>query len=454
VATLCADLACAPEQKSSAMPKTISTSIIAALRSPSFLPICFIAFIGLRLMLILFVPVTPSSDAAWYFERAATLVEEGTYSERNIRTAFWPVGYPAFLAGLFHVTGVSLLAAKLANLACATLSLWLVYLCAQRMLGDELAARGAVLLMTVYPNNAAYVPLLLSETFYTMLLLLGSVALLGTRTTRNAFVAGVALGVATLVKTQTILLVPLLALASMPTLASWRSCSGAFLRSAAVTVMALAVVAPWTWRNHSTFGEFVLVSTNGGVSLLAGNNRSMVGNYQIDYSMADPVFKQVHFSVENQLQADKEAKHLAVQWIKDNPADFVSLIPQKTWRLWSRDGEGEWGYQAGTPWYDQSQVWFRTVRVVNQVFYGCILLLFAIALARLLRERAPMRAYYGAAIAAAFTLISMVFSGQSRYHFPAMPFMLMYAAWVVTAIVAKRAGGTCMPLLPHGRRSG
>lgn len=37
-----------------------------------------------------------------------------------------------------------------------------------------------------------------------------------------------------------------------------------------------------------------------------------------------------------------------------------------------------------------------------------------------------------------FTLVSIVFSGQSRFHFPMMPWVAMYAAWTITQWIEGR----------------
>src|SRR3990167_3428778 len=94
----------------------LATRLELVLTHPWFTPVCFLAFIGVRLALIVFVPVEPGSDALWYFNRASTLAEQGSYSENGLPTAFWPVGYPAFLALLFTFTGTHLAVAQFANL--------------------------------------------------------------------------------------------------------------------------------------------------------------------------------------------------------------------------------------------------------------------------------------------------------------------------------------------------
>ncbi len=175
---------------------TSATIIFASvLRHRFFLIGTFIAFVGIRLAVILLVPAAdPFSDAGWYLARAIEMGERGSYSENGVPTAYWPVGYPAFLSLLFKVTGPSLLAARLGNLALAAGMFWLLYLFTLRTFDDELSARGSVLLLAIYPNNIAYVPLLLTETLYVFLLLGALVAALNNRAWHSTLFAGVIFG--------------------------------------------------------------------------------------------------------------------------------------------------------------------------------------------------------------------------------------------------------------------
>src|SRR5215831_20037442 len=54
-----------------------------------------------RLALLLTASGLPVSDAKWYFDRAVSIVHGNGYAFDGIPTAFWPVGYPGFLALLF-----------------------------------------------------------------------------------------------------------------------------------------------------------------------------------------------------------------------------------------------------------------------------------------------------------------------------------------------------------------
>jgi 4-amino-4-deoxy-L-arabinose transferase-like glycosyltransferase len=415
----------------------LADKIPPLLDSKYFVPLCFLAFFLIRWALIIFVPVEPSSDAAWYYGRAKTLALEGEYSEQGILTAFWPIGYPAFLGLLFKVFGPSVLVGKIANLLLACASFAVLYWVALKLFGSIRIARIAVLLISLYPNNAAYASLLLTETLYAFLVLTAILLLLDRASLWRLVVAGIILGLATLVKTQTILLVPFLI-----AIATWEGLSvtgmlGVSRRTIAVGLIAMAVVSPWTLRNYKVFGEFILVSTNGGISWLSGNNPSVVGDYLHDFSETDPLVKSVNFSVADQVASDKRARALAMDWIKNNIGAFIGLMPKKIFRLWAPDGEAEWGYQMGSPIYAGNEFWFRLCRGANQAFYVFVLALSMMALWRLAVSRAPLRQYVGYGMAAFFTALCMVFSGQSRYHFPLMPLMIVYSAYTINLGISK-----------------
>ena len=112
---------------------------------------------------------------------------------------------------------------------------------------------------------------------------------------------------------------------------------------------------------------------------------------------------------------------------------FVKLIPLKIWGLWAGDGEAEWLYQSGYGDYDRYVIPFRAIRILNQLLYWAVLGLAVAAVWPMLRQRRPVSPwwYAGWALIGYFTAISVVFSGRSRFHFALMPFIALYAAWMV-----------------------
>jgi hypothetical protein len=294
------------------------------------------------------------------------------------------------------------------------------------------------LILTIYPNQIGYVPVMATEVFYTALLLLAIFIVIRNQTLTRLTLSGIVFGIATLTKAQT-LFIPAVLFVAWWLAARERGRLFSYVGKAAVVYAAMAVVIlPWAARNYIAFGEFILISTNGGGTLLSGNNPSARGDYTED----DALVKQVPNDVAGQVANDRLATFLAIKWIRDNPIAFTILIPKKIWRLWAPDGESEWSYQAGFKGYDDYWVLFRAVRGLNQLYYGSLILLLALSTSYFVRRHRALSAYAttGYVLAAYFTAISIVFSGQSRFHFPLMPWVAMYAAWTITQWAGRSHG--------------
>lgn len=420
-------------------PVSIAARLLGA---PTALPVLFVLY-ALPRALMLLLPVEPSSDASWYFHRAAAVAGGLGYSEDGVLTAFWPPGFAFALAALFKLFGPWVPAGQMLNFVCALGTAWLTYDLGRRLFHSELAGRAALLLLAIYPNNIAYVPLLLTEVFYTVLLLAGCWLLIVWRSAAGVVAGGLVFGVATLVKAQSLVVVPLIFAVAVARDFDRRRALLAMGKTIAVIAVAIAVVAPWGYRNYRVFGEFVPVSTNGGLTLLTGNNSSARG----DYSYDDPLVTSIPRTVATQLAVDKEARRRAVQWISDHPRQFLLLLPFKVFRLWAPDGEAEHSFQLGYKGYERHVVAFRTVRYLNQAYYVCLLVGFAWAAVILLRGTVRVSEYrfdwwiLPYAIALYPTAIALVFSGQSRFHYPVMPFVAMCSGWLLVTACGFRALG-------------
>ena len=383
-----------------------------------------------RLAIILLIEVEPTSDMGWYYQRAIGLFETWRYQENGVPTAYWPVGYPAFLAGVMVLGGTSVLTAQLANLALSVFGAVLLYRLCIRNFGSPRIATFAVCLLAAYPNHIGYSLGLYSEPLYTALLLLMWMLTKPDARISSIIAAGVVAGLATLVKAQMLLLAPLLIF--ILSMRGWtqRDAIIALRNAMLASAVMIVTIAPWTLRNYQVLGAFIPVSTNGGMSLLAGNNPSMTFDLRTDYNDSDPIFQQVNFSVVDQVAADQRAREAAWRWIGENPVKFVSLMPKKLIRLWLPDGESEWNLQRGFSNYEKWWREIRTARVINQIYYFFLLAGFIFALTRCVRLREPQTWAIPLTILY-FTILSLVFSGQSRYHAPLMPLIIMYAAWTV-----------------------
>ncbi|MEP6878990.1 MAG: glycosyltransferase family 39 protein, partial [Nitrosospira sp.] len=364
-------------------PRAGTGFLYSLLESPFFLPGCFIFAMGVRAALIFFVPVQMGSDAGWFFSRGVGIANGEGYSEGGYPTAYWPVGYPGFLGILFFFFGEDQFVGQAANLLMAAATFFLQLWLTRRIFHSETTARLAVLFLAIYPNNIGYTAFLLTEVYFTFLLLLGTYLYLARYGWRGIFACGVVFGLATLTKPQVIFLPALLILFRLLAHEGWSNLREHVVKGITIYLIMAAVLTPWAMRNSQVFGERVLVSTNGGATLLTGNNPSADGGYVENDSL---VFQR-NFSVPDQVESDRRATKLAIGWIKENPGRFLELIPLKIWALWSKDGEAEWGYESGYSHYQQYRLIFRSIRWANQIFYGLLLVGALIAFIPIVKNR-------------------------------------------------------------------
>jgi 4-amino-4-deoxy-L-arabinose transferase-like glycosyltransferase len=397
--------------------------------------------------LILLIDVAPTSDAAWYDSRAISLAAgKGYLDNAGQPSALWPPGWPIALSLAYAQFGASPATLGLFNLASSMLIGLVTLALGRRLFGSEAAARAGFLLLAIYPNAIAYVPLALTEVFYTALLMAGCWTIL-TRTGRGQLVgAGMLFGFATLVKAQTLVVIPLLfAIDWLRTDNLWRRFPRLFGEGLLVLAVAALTVLPWTIRNHAQLGHWVAVSTNGGFTLLTGNHDTATGDYTPDAPVVEELMARPGLG---EVERDAEARRIGLEWIENNPGKFLALAPRKLMRLWLPDGEAEWAYQAGAPNYPRFEALYRAVRYANQAYYVLLMLAFASAFFVMLakRRRDGQRRIgwwllpYGIALYP--TLICLVFSGQSRFHYPVMPFVCMIAGWLVVHGLTLRSNRT------------
>ncbi len=416
--------------------RRFTRQLVSLLLSRGFVPICAAVFVLVRLAMMLLLPVTPVADSHWYISRAFEMANGEGYHYGLLPTAYWPVGYPAFLAGVFTIFGHNLLAAKLANLMISFGIFVLTYRLSVIMFGNLLAARCALLLLTIYPNQIAYTGVLLSELLVSLLFLLGIFVFVREPVGRWApLLAGLVFGAAALVKAQ-MLYMPAILLG----LQWWYARSGlkwsqtlaltlrfTVPRGALVALGMALVVLPWSYRNTVAMHSFVLISTNGGPTFLAGNNPEARGDFAPD----SPLVEQANITSDDQVAADRRSYALGKDWIRQNPVAFGKLVPLKIWHLWAPDGDGEWWFQAGYDRYSENVVAFRTARGINQLFYAAVIIVWLMSFRPLWRCAGADRPWVLLTgwIALYVTLISIVYFGESRFHFPEMPLILIQAGW-------------------------
>jgi hypothetical protein len=185
--------------------------------------------------------------------------------------AHYPVGYPAMLALAYGLFGASGAAAMTMSALVGTLGAWAAY----RLVDGEGVTRwrplAAGLVVALHPALVPYTAALMTEGVTAALVLAATALAARARQAERPrpwlLATGVVMGVATLVRPQSLLLAPVLGLLAAGASVTWR---GRLARGAVVTALALACVAPWTARNCVRMHRCALVSVNGGWNLLIG----------------------------------------------------------------------------------------------------------------------------------------------------------------------------------------
>lgn len=276
----------------------------------------------------LYVAIAWSKEPVWdghYYHFGAERIAAGLgYSEdvwvRGQPTwrpwVHYPVGYSALLGAGYKLFGSSLLVAPLLNALFGTLLAVASYRLARHFL-DATRARVGGALVALHPGLIAYSALVMTEIVAALLAVSAGLALLAFRgRTKALLVAGLLLGVATLVRPAS-LLVLLLVPFTQP---------GGFLRGlrnlALVSAVTLGVVSPWTLRNCQRFDGCALVSTNGGWNLAIGAIGES-GRFQTLRASDGCAV------VSGQVQQDRCWAEVGKRRILDDPRRWLGLLPKK-----------------------------------------------------------------------------------------------------------------------------
>ena len=291
---------------------------------PMLISVCVTALV-IRLVWAAIIHSVPTSDFGYYFGKATGLVQGLGYTSNGKPTAFWPPGYPFFLAAVFRVFGASLFVAKIAGIALWTATTALAYLLGLR-LGGRLTAALSGFIVALFPEFIFFANLTASENLFIPMSLGALLALSSTEefdappSWKRAALAGLLLGCAILARSTAVLLPVVIALILV---ARFRS-KPALVAAAALIVACAIPVAPWMARNAVLMGQPVL-STNGGISLWTGNNPLATGKI----GLKGPYPHQDLSSPSKELATNSNFTRLALTFIVQHPIEFIALVPGK-----------------------------------------------------------------------------------------------------------------------------
>jgi 4-amino-4-deoxy-L-arabinose transferase-like glycosyltransferase len=283
----------------------------------------------------------PADDGSYYDVLARRLAAGEGYTwlwpdGAVTYAAHYPVGYPAVLAVAYRVFGASWGVAMAVNALLGAVAAWAAFALVDAALAMRPAGSAnwrpslAGLVVGLHPALVPYTLAIMTEGFTAALLLVAAAFASQSRSARRAwpwvFASGVVMGLATLVRPQSLALAPVLgALAFAPDgdagpgAAPWRARAA---RAGVVLGVALACVAPWTARNCIRMHRCALVSVNGGWNLLIGT-QSRTGAYE--RLEVPPECR----TVWDEAGKDTCFERAARAAIASSPGSWLALVPAK-----------------------------------------------------------------------------------------------------------------------------
>jgi 4-amino-4-deoxy-L-arabinose transferase-like glycosyltransferase len=190
------------------------------------------------------------------------------FDHLSVPSAGHPPLYPALLSVVSSLGGTSVMAHRAAGLLFGALTIALMGVLGRRVGGPRLGLAAAAV-CAVYPLMIVVDGALMSETASTplvILTLLAAWSALERPRLASAALLGVAIGVTALVRSEALLLLPVLAWPVMV-----RGGPGWPGRAVLVTLACVAAIAPWTIRNAIVFDRLVPISNNDSTVLRGAN---------------------------------------------------------------------------------------------------------------------------------------------------------------------------------------
>jgi hypothetical protein len=336
----------------------------------------------------------------------------------------YPVGYSALLGLFYRLFGESSATAQLLNAIVAAGITALVFALARRWLGP-IRALGAAFLVIAHPGLCLYSALTMSELLAAVLTLLAfwfaqaqdsaesSQTTTRTPHLRNAFLACLTLGLATLVRPPALFTLPFLFAASTYRLAlqavilrmpkaiqsrvtavtnttaavgNSKRLICTFIVCGAGTLLAFALVLlpilPWSLRNCKQMDGCALVSTNGGWNLAIGAFPRATGRFETLRS-SDGCRE-----VTGQVQQDRCWMKVGLGYVYASPIKWLALAPKK-W-AYTFDHESfpvEYLHEAAPEAWPETRR--NDMRQGITTFHRCLMVFAALGLVTRAQRRKP-----------------------------------------------------------------
>lgn len=397
--------------------------------------------LGLRIAEVQLTSYAPINDAASYLKLAREVAHSGDYArsdpgagESRGPTAYFPPGFPYFLAGVRAVdpgTG----AARIAQAALGTAAVGLIGAVAFELFGAT-AALVALAIGAVYPVLIELSAVIVAENLLVVLLLGALWSVLRSRRAEHparwTVAAGVLGGLATLTHQNAVVVLIPFAVALWGGPRPW-------VRPALLLAIAAVTIAPWTIRNAVELHHFIPVSDESGITLIGTYNPISASDPQIPYGWRLYLPRNSARRLSEPELASRLISRVA-SYVGEHPLAPVKAAFHNTLRLLELEGSVAWEKSAASIGLGRGSA---EIGVIS--FW----LVLALALAGLWTRawRSVPRWLWFVPLLLTLSVV-LVNAETPRFREPLEPFLILPAACALVAL-ARRLGRA-----PVGRERG
>ncbi len=285
----------------------------------------------------------PMVDEKWHWLWAHDILKNSFWGD----TAWFRAPlYPYFLAFLSAITGGSIFFSKFLQLLVTGGSAFFIYRIAHHLFGNREAFIAGIM-YACYGTLVFYETMFLIPVVFLFFTLWGVYRLIistSETTLTQWLLTGLIFGLSAISRPNILLVIPLLLLWIFFFLLRTSDIKRRIVAPILVAVGVALVILPVTVRNYLVTGEFILISSQGGVNLYIGNNDAANGlsmhmpevelNESLSWSQFIPTTTAVAEREAGRELGDAEVSAFwttkAINWITANPSKFIGLLWRKS----------------------------------------------------------------------------------------------------------------------------
>jgi len=360
-----------------------------------------------------------AGDSPWYVGVAKNIAFRHSFElTPGIPTALRPPLYPLLIAAFWWTDNAPITAVILVQSICGAATVVLVYLIAKDHFSHRVALIAA-LGATFAPMTVHYTAVILSESIFTFLLVLGVFFWERNR----GLASGLAFGLAAL--TRTIVIPFLGCLALLTLLPPWRNKRRLYLL---IFVTTMGIASIWIVRNAIVFRKFILVQSTGyGVSLFAGSIETQMYGDEVWTKVLNELVSAKE-NTQDEASIDRTYMLRALERIESDPAQYLRTRLRQYPRLFVHSGDyllGSSNITFGEAFHERNVlvVLFKVTFILGNIA------IFLLAIYGIVLERRRFVLLSHIILFPIFLcLIHLPMWIESRYSLPMMPLVLILAA--------------------------